>query len=234
MSDAPGDDTNAPPHRYNAASRERDRGALAGLLGRAPHLLDAESRGPPGGRLRRDARPGAAVRARHVPVPERCRAPRRPSARLHRHRRVRALPPHERSQRDARSRVRRVRAAGRAVRARDGPAPPGGHRGQHRDDAAPAARPGSRARLAPQRVDDRRRRTTGGRSGSSSRSSAPGTTTRPTAPARSPSSRPSSRRERGSLRRRRTPTGSRGRISTSGPDAPSSTPTASRTSRKHP
>ena len=51
--------------------------------------------GPLADGFERVARPAEALRARHVPVPERRRAARRPPARLHRHRRLRPLPAHD-------------------------------------------------------------------------------------------------------------------------------------------
>ena len=56
------------------------------------------------------------VRAGHVPVPVGRGPARRPPAGLHRHRRVRPVPPDERPQRAAHHGFRRVRPAGRAVR----------------------------------------------------------------------------------------------------------------------
>ena len=58
---------------------------------------------------------------------------------LHRHRRLRPLQADDRPQRAAHDGLRRLRAAGRAVRGADRPAPPGHHRGQHRHHAPPAA-----------------------------------------------------------------------------------------------
>ena len=89
----------APPPRsrrpLQRRARQRDRGEVAGPLGRRPHLLGPQ----PDGRLSRAdstrvAAPAQALRARHVPVPERHRPPRRPSPRLHRHRRLRPLHAH--------------------------------------------------------------------------------------------------------------------------------------------
>ena len=56
----------------------------------APNPTGALSRG-----VRRGRGPPQALRARHVPVPERRRPPRRPPARLHRHRRLRPLQAHD-------------------------------------------------------------------------------------------------------------------------------------------
>ena len=67
---------------------------------------------------------------------------RRPPARLHRHRRLRAVQAHDRPQRAAHDGVRRVRAAGRAVRRADRPAPAGHDRAEHRQHAPPARRLG--------------------------------------------------------------------------------------------
>ena len=57
------------------------------------------------------------------PYPSGDRAARRPPARLHRHRRVQPLPADGRAQRAVHDGLRRVRAAGRAVRRADRPAP---------------------------------------------------------------------------------------------------------------
>ena len=64
---------------------------------------------------------------------------RRPPAGLHRHRRLRPLPAHDRPQRAAHDGLRRLRPARRAVRGADRPAPPRHHRAQHRHHAPPAA-----------------------------------------------------------------------------------------------
>ena len=73
------------------------------------------------------------------------------------HRRVRALPAHERLQRAARDGLRRVRAARRAVRGADRAAPARHDRAEHRNDAAPAARARARPRPAARSGHDRRR-----------------------------------------------------------------------------
>ena len=154
---SPAATVDTPPHRYSADARPGDRGALARLVGRAPHVRDAE----PGRAARRSCRHGTAgreaVRARHVPVPVRRRTPRRPPARLHRHRRVRPLQADDRSQRAAHDGLRRLRAARRAVRGRDRHAPGDHDRPQRRHLPPPAAPPRPRPRPAPQRVDDRSR-----------------------------------------------------------------------------
>ena len=113
------------------------------------------------------------------PYPSGDGPPRRPPARLHRHRRVRPLHAHERPQRAPRHGLRRVRPPRRAVRGADRPAPTRHHRGEHRHHAPPAACARARPRPAPRRRHHRRPRTTGGRSGSSCRSSTPGTTRTP-------------------------------------------------------
>ena len=185
-------DAAIPPHRYTAALAARDRGRLAGPLGGRGHLPRPEPHGPAGRRLRPSGRPPEALRARHVPLPVRRRAPRRPPARLHRHRRVRPLQADDRPQRHPHHGLRRLRPARRAVRRPDRAAPPGDHRGQHRQHArascAGSASATTRAAAWPPPTWP----STGGRSGSSCRSSAAGTTPRPTGPDRSPSSRPSS------------------------------------------
>ena len=142
-----------PVHR---GAGERDRASVAGPLGVRARLLDAEPdrparRGPEG-----SGRSARALRARHVPVSQRQGAARRPSARLHRHRRLRALPAHERSERAARDGLRRVRLTGRAVRGADGPAPARHDRAEHRDDEAAVARAGVGARPASRAGHDRR------------------------------------------------------------------------------
>ena len=109
-----------PLHR---GARERDRAPMAGPLGVRARVLDAEPRPGSSPKTRAASPTGRTLRARHVPVPERHRTARRPPARLHRHRRVRALPAHERLQRPARDGLRRVRLARRAVRGADRHAP---------------------------------------------------------------------------------------------------------------
>ena len=87
-----------PPHRYTRRAGERDRGALAGPLGRpsgtfhAPNPAGPLGRPPthPDGPARREA-----VRAGHVPVPVRRGPARRPPAGLHRHRHARPVPAHD-------------------------------------------------------------------------------------------------------------------------------------------
>ncbi len=130
---------------------------MAGVLGGAPHLLGAQPVRPAERRLRADGRTVEAVRARHVPVRERGRAPRRPSPRLHRHRRVRALPTDERPQRAACDGLRRVRSARGAVCDADRSAAARHHRGQHREHAPAVARAGPRARSATRPGNQRRR-----------------------------------------------------------------------------
>ena len=63
-----------PPFRYTAAMAERDRGPLAGLLGRARHLPRAEPDRPAGRPEPPARRRAEAVRAGHVPLPVRRRA----------------------------------------------------------------------------------------------------------------------------------------------------------------
>ena len=155
---------------------------MAGPLGGGARLLDAEPHRPARRGPAWHRRPADAVRARHVPVPERQGTARRAPARLHRHRRVRALPAHERLQRAARDGLRRVRAARRAVRGADRAAPARHDRAEHRDDEARSC---ARSASATIRGAARPRptcRTTAGRSGSSCRSTTPGTTTTPIGP----------------------------------------------------
>ena len=107
----------------HGSARAGHRGAVAGLVGRARHVRDAEP-GRPTGRRRSGRRTRReAVRARHVPLPVRrgfaCRTP----PRIHRHRRLRPVQAHDRPQRAAHDGLRRVRTARRAVRRRDRAAP---------------------------------------------------------------------------------------------------------------
>ena len=131
---------------------------MAGPLGRRAHVLGAQPDRAAARGLRAASpdRP-KLLRARHVPVPERRGPARRPPARLHRHRRLRALQAHDRLQRAARDGLRRVRPARRAVRGADRAAPAGHHRGEHRQHAAPAARARARPRPAARRRHHRRR-----------------------------------------------------------------------------
>ena len=112
-------------------------------------FADAQPGRRPQPGIRPDRRPAQAVRARHVPLPQRRGSARRPPARLHRHRRLRPLPADVRSQRRAHDGLRRVRPARRAVRGADRSTPPHDHRGQHRDHAAPVAADGHGLRHAP-------------------------------------------------------------------------------------
>ncbi len=125
-------------------------------MGRRRHLLRPEPDRPPGRRLRGDARQAEDLRARHVPLPERRRAARRAPAGLHRHRRVRPLLAHDRSQRAAHHGVRCVRPPCRAVRGADRPAPAHHHRGERRELPASAPPPGPGPRPPPLHLDDRR------------------------------------------------------------------------------
>ena len=140
-----------PAHRYTAAlagqieQRWQDYWAEHGTY-HAPNPVGplAEGAGPR----------GQAVRAGHVPVPVRRGPARRPPAGLHRHRRVRPVPPDDRPQRAAHDGLRRLRPARRAVRGADRAAPAQDHRGEHRDlpAADPQAGPGPR-RAPPDRHD---------------------------------------------------------------------------------
>ncbi|CAM5623892.1 hypothetical protein SGLAM104S_04680 [Streptomyces glaucescens] len=125
-----------------------DRGTLAGRLGRGGHLRCAEPHGRPGGRSGA-GRQAQEVHHGHVPVPLRCGPARRPPAGLHRHRRLRAFPAHDRPQRPAHPGLRRLRPARRAVRRADRHAPARVHRGQHREHEGPAAAAGPGPRQAP-------------------------------------------------------------------------------------
>ena len=179
------------PAPLHGRARRADRDRLAGPLGGRGHVPQPQPRRRPERRVRQGGRPAQAVRARHVPVPERGRAARRPPARLHRHRRLRPLPAHDRPQRPAHHGLRRLRPAGRAVRGADRPAPAHHHRGQHRHHAPPAAAPGPGPRPPPVDLAPPTRASTAGPSGSSCRSSTPGTTPTPTGPGPSPSWWPS-------------------------------------------
>ena len=92
---------------------------------------------------------------RLLPLSQRHRAARRSPAGLHRHRRVRAVPAHDRASRAAPIRLRHLRAARRAVRHRHRPAPGrdrAAERGRH---APPAAAPGPGTRPPPRDHDQR-------------------------------------------------------------------------------
>ena len=123
------------------------------------------------------ARPPQALRARHVPVPERRRAARRPPARLHRHRRLRPLQAHAAATTCC-TRWATTRSACRPSSTRSRPAstrasPP---RRTSPTCAASCGRSGSattRGAASPPPTSP----TTAGRSGSSCSSSTPGTTT---------------------------------------------------------
>ena len=119
------------------------------------------------------------------PYPSGAGPPRRSSARLHRHRRVRALQAHERLQRAARDGLRRVRPARpSSTRCRPGSTRASRPRRTSPTCGASCARSGS----ATTRAAGRRpptSTTTAGRSGSSCRSTTPGTTTTRTGPGRS-------------------------------------------------
>jgi hypothetical protein len=138
-----------PEHRrstvppLHGGPRRADRDRLAGPLGAGRDVPRTQPEGAAVGGVRRRGGPGEALRPGHVPLSVRDRAARRPPAGLHRHRRLRPLPADVRPQRDPRHGLRRVRPAGGAVRGADRPAPPGDHRGQHRQHAPPAAAPGA-------------------------------------------------------------------------------------------
>ena len=136
---APTNATDTPPHRYTAALAQEIELRVAGALGRGAHVRDAEP-DRPARRPRARRRPRReAVRARHVPLPVGRRAPRRPPARLHRHRRLQPFQADDRPQRAVLDGVRRVRPARRAVRGADRSTPEDHHRRERRHDAPPAA-----------------------------------------------------------------------------------------------
>ena len=152
-----GRDERDPVPLHRRAGRA-DRGRLAGPVGGARHLPRTQPRravGRPRGRRRAHRR--APPRPRHVPLPERRRPARRPPAGLHRDRRLRPLPPDARQERPALPGVRRLRAARRAVRRADRPAPAQDDRGQHRHHGAPAAPPRAGPRRPTSHRDDRPR-----------------------------------------------------------------------------
>ena len=91
------------------------------------------------------------------PYPSRRGPARRPPAGLHRHRRLRALPPHDRQERPALPGLRRLRPARRAVRRADRPAPAQDDRGEHDHHEAPAAPAGAGPRRPAHVRDDRPR-----------------------------------------------------------------------------
>ena len=175
------------PARASVHGRARadDRAALAGPVGRARNVRGTEP-GRSAGRPRPARRPAEAVRARHVPVPQRHRPARRPPAGLHRHRRLRPVQADDRLQRAVHDGLRRVRPARRAVRGADRPAPGDHHR---RRTSTTYRRQLRRLGLATTPAAACRpptRRTTAGRSGSSARSSTRGTTPRRSGRDRSP------------------------------------------------
>ena len=142
-----------PLHRGDGA---RHRARMAGPLGGGGHFRGAQP-GRAVGRAREGRRSRhKAGRPRHVPVPERGGSARRPPAGLHRHGRVCALPPDARQERPALPGLRRVRAARRAVRRADRPAPAQDDRGQHGRHAPPAAAAGAGLRRPAQLRDHRR------------------------------------------------------------------------------
>ena len=115
---------------------------MAGLVGRAGHVQTPNPSGPLGDPELAAARRRGAVRARHVPVSVGHRPARRPPARLHRYRRVRPLQADDRTQRAAHDGFRRLRAAGRAVRRRDRPAPADHDRAERQRLSPPVAATG--------------------------------------------------------------------------------------------
>ena len=152
---APTSVTDTPTPSVHRRARAGDRAALAGPVGRRAHVRDAEP-DRPARRPRARGRPRReAVRARHVPVPVGRRAPRRPPARLHRHRRVQPLQADDRPQRAVLDGVRRVRPPRRAVRGADRSAPEDHDRPERRHDAPPAAPARPQPRPPAQRRDHR-------------------------------------------------------------------------------
>ncbi len=169
-------DEELPTYRYDARLANEIEAKWQDRWESRAHLLGPEPVGAAERGLRRGRGPHEALRARHVPVPERRGAPRRPSPRVHRHRRLRPLQADDRAQRPARDGLRRVRAPGRAVRGADRASTRGSPpRRTSRTCAASCARSGSvTTRAAASRRPTPR--TTDGRSGSSCSCSTPGTT----------------------------------------------------------
>ena len=122
-------------------ARPRHRGALAGLVDRAPNVRGAQPGRPAGRPGRHQPSRRQAVRARHVPVPVQRRAARRPPVGLRRHRRLLPVPAHAGQERPAHDGLRRLRVAGRAVRRAD--RHPSRHhdrrRGRHLSPSTPPA-----------------------------------------------------------------------------------------------
>ena len=116
-----------------------DRAGLAAAVGGRGHVLRAQPGRAAGRRLRAGRGTAEVLRARLLPLSERGRPARGPPARLHRHRRLRPVPAHDRPQRAALAGLRRVRPARRAVRDQHRPAPGGQHQPQHRQHALAAA-----------------------------------------------------------------------------------------------
>ncbi len=204
MSDTTASAIEAPRFRYSARLANEIEAKWQDRWERDHTFWAPNPSGPLRRRLRGSRRPPQALRARHVPVPERRGPARRAPARLHRHRRLRPLHAHERPQRAARDGLRRIRSPRRAVRGGDAASTraPRSRRTSPTCGAssAPSASGTTPAVASPPPTST----TTAGRSGSSCSSSTPGTTTSRRGPGRSPSSSPSSRRARG--RRRATPT----------------------------
>ena len=169
------------PHRYTAELAQQIELAWQDRWEEAGHLPRPQPRRAVG-RAREGRRPREAARPRHVPLPQRCRPARRPPAGLHRHRRLRALPPDDGQERPALPGLRRVRAAGRAVRRADRPAPAQDDRGQHGRHEAPAAPAGAGPRRPAQHRDHRPGLLPLDPVDLHPRSTTPGTTRRPSRP----------------------------------------------------
>ena len=142
-----------PLHRGDGA---RHRARVAGPVGGGGHFPGSQ----PGRSVGR-AREGRRSRQRSwssstCSRTRAARAARRPPAGLHRHGCVCPLPPDARQERPALPGLRRVRAAGRAVRRADRPAPAQDDRGQHGRHAPPAAAAGAGFDDAAQLRDHRR------------------------------------------------------------------------------
>ena len=142
-----------PPFRYTAElaneieARWQDRWEAEGTF-QAPNptgpLAPADGTADPGGQ---------AVPAGHVPVSVGAGPARRTPPGLHRHRRHGPLHADDRAERAAHHRLRRVRAARRAVRRAHRHPPAGDHRGEHPALSRATAADGLRARPTAQRGD---------------------------------------------------------------------------------
>ena len=180
------------PFRYNARMAADIEAHWQQRWAQRGNLLLGQPRRPAVRRIRADGRAAEVLRARHVRLPERHRAARRPSARLHRDRRVRPLPADERAGTCC-TPTATTRSACRPSSTRSTPASTPASR-PRRTSPSCGASSGAWA-WAMTRAGSSRpptRRTTGGPSGSSPGSSAAGATSGPAGPGPLPSWSPSS------------------------------------------